>query len=615
MRTSLVDLLLTLEGSAGGFNKKTFEIVLKMDAAGSSFNGTYTDGAITYNWRGQKKKLVSPMTAGLRAHTENAMPAATPSLSIMDLITISTLKSATKPDGSETVIDSAQGRAGEYFEKLMIYNFDQEWREKLYGDRPALSKEVLAAGKDHSSWLKTEATPNFGLLLKNIGGSASEQVKKISKQKLEDHFKKLPDSSDYRSLTQKLYPIAYKDAVDGFAAYADDTATGWGDKLYEYITSDTFLTIWSVQVASQLFQNIKSAMYEFYTKLSILCPIGSDKPTNALTRMLAAILNCQSMTGKWVDEMKDNLVKAIDDIRKGDQAGLFAQDDVLKENLKAQQEILENLISAFDSVEQLADSAASIFTLWKNRHNNAAIGDMEDMDLANLFRDKEPTRWEKIKAFGSKVGTFLKVLAYAAAAGAIIYLLVGGNLDVVTEINLGLMATGFVIKFMDSLIASRLGGFLTRSVAGMDGWLGNALKGFKNWFTKAGVVEANLVTKILGKSSAEFMATRLGPALAVLGVVVSAIDLAKAIDSGLRRNIVFESINLVVAVVSLVFIGLELMSFAWAGPVGLVIAFVGALVALIQMIWNIFDPPKPKPTPIEEFIAGPLTPDYVEETV
>jgi hypothetical protein len=73
------------------------------------------------------------------------------------------------------------------------------------------------------------------------------------------------------------------------------------------------------------------------------------------------------------------------------------------------------------------------------------------------------------------------------------------------------------------------------------------------------------------------------------------------------RDIVFDAINTFFALADLVFIGLELVSFAWAGPVGLAVAIVGALVALAQLIWNLISPPPPPPDPIQEFVNGPLT--------
>jgi hypothetical protein len=111
---------------------------------------------------------------------------------------------------------------------------------------------------------------------------------------------------------------------------------------------------------------------------------------------------------------------------------------------------------------------------------------------------------------------------------------------------------------------------------------------------------------IFGENSTEFLAKRMGPALAVVGLVLTSIQLYEAIKSGNVRSIIFESLNTFFALASVVLIGLELLSVAWAGPVGLAVAAIGLIVVLVQFIWNMIDPPKPPPDPITEFVNGPM---------
>jgi hypothetical protein len=47
-----------------------------------------------------------------------------------------------------------------------------------------------------------------------------------------------------------------------------------------------------------------------------------------------------------------------------------------------------------------------------------------------------------------------------------------------------------------------------------------------------------------------------------------------------------------------------LLSSASAGPIGLAIAVVGLIIFVFKLIWDHFFP---TPTPIEKFVAGPLT--------
>ncbi len=129
---------------------------------------------------------------------------------------------------------------------------------------------------------------------------------------------------------------------------------------------------------------------------------------------------------------------------------------------------------------------------------------------------------------------------------------------------------------------------------------------FTQWFSKEGVPIENMATKIFGRNATEFMKTRLGPAMAVCAIIVSSFLLDKAIKTGDTFNIVFESINIAFSALDVLFIGLSLASFGWAGPVGIAVAVIGVVVALFQMVWNLFHEPTPPADPVESFVNGPL---------
>ena len=178
--------------------------------------------------------------------------------------------------------------------------------------------------------------------------------------------------------------------------------------------------------------------------------------------------------------------------------------------------------------------------------------------------------------------------------------------DIPADIALSLTATGFLVKGIEYFMSSQLGKWISKNLDVAEGGVAGMLRSFTKWFTADGVTEGSWAVKILGKDSAEFLAKRLGPALCVFAIVLCSLDLAKAAESGDIRDIVFESLNLTVAVSSLIFLGLELFEFAWAGPVGMAVAIIGLLIAFVQLLWNIFDPPKPPQDPVEKFVNGPL---------
>lgn len=127
------------------------------------------------------------------------------------------------------------------------------------------------------------------------------------------------------------------------------------------------------------------------------------------------------------------------------------------------------------------------------------------------------------------------------------------------------------------------------------------------------VEDFNMVTKFFGRSLDEFLATRLGAALAVVGLVLSAVNLAKATTA---RDKLIGSINVasaalalisVVASWSLAFVAAEGAAASvltcvaeLAGP----LALVGLLLGVIVMFcWK----PSPPPNPVQLFVFGEAT--------
>ncbi len=212
----------------------------------------------------------------------------------------------------------------------------------------------------------------------------------------------------------------------------------------------------------------------------------------------------------------------------------------------------------------------------------------------------------------------LSMLFYGASAGFLIYSIVQDSKGdqtpktVTEEVNMGILALGMLVKGIEKMMSLGVGRFLENFAAGGQGGAFRAFAGdIALWFQEGGKVvpvgkAGKAFVAIFGENSAEFMARRIGPAMAVCGLVLAAFTLYESIKSGVVRNIVFEALNAFVALATVVLIGFELMSFAWAGPAGLAVAAVGVIIVLIQFIWNMIDPPVPPPDPITEFVNGPM---------
>ena len=602
-----------------------------------TFTGTYTDDAGTkYEWKGTSADAeaanvaapadfaaVDQASATMLLAADVDAPDNTPFLGIQDLMNVSAIATVKDSKGNERVVDTAQVKTGKYFQDILINSLDKQWIEKFFGTSKHLPDNVQAVMKAHETFYKDKAVMSLGQLIHDNFGTVEANkkwVQQIDNDKLAKAWKDMGADKEYHAQANDLYIQGYRDGVPGMKAYLDDKTIGpkgWAKKLHDNIVSEDFLNIWAVQVSSAEFKNIKQQMYEWYTQLLVLDPDNVDQAKNMLTTTFAVILNSRFTDARWTEEMKPFLQQAIDNLLNGT---LDFGDEMLQANAAQFKKLMAQMISTVDSGIELANQLATVFTIVANQKPETPAAQLagDAVDLIEKEAAKDPKKWnwwgklkDKVpgpwKTFASDVVKLFGSLAYAAGAGFIIYMMVDDkNLNPAQQLNLGLLATGFFVKSIEKFMATKVGTWIGRNMARLGRFAGNLGK----WFTKEGVVAQGLIAtwavRVFGKNSAEFFAKRLGPALAVVGIVVTGIDLYKAIQSGNTRDIVFESFNLFFALAGLVFIGLQMWSFAWAGPIGAVFALVGAVVILVQIIWNLVDPPAPPPGPVEQFVNGPL---------
>lgn len=96
--------------------------------------------------------------------------------------------------------------------------------------------------------------------------------------------------------------------------------------------------------------------------------------------------------------------------------------------------------------------------------------------------------------------------------------------------------------------------------------------------------------------------------LAALGAALAAYDLYQAVLAGDIGDIVFSSINMLLATVALGVSIASFMGLSIAGPLGIIIAVVGILVAIAQWIYGLLKKPSISISPIAEY-----TRDYIRD--
>jgi hypothetical protein len=645
-------------GPIGGSDR--FDIVLAF--GGKSFSGTYTsDSGEVYNWTGslqqqQRTKLAQALRAvasqpvpnraasvslATRAPTASAVANAlvrsslatsAGTLSVQDLNNVSSITIATNSKGDEITIDQAQTTAGTYFNQCLLNGLEDKWIDDLFGQRYSLNEGVTSIFNQYKGFFQGNSILATGTVLKSsIGGNSpdADAVKKIDQRKLDAHWKALSSNKDsaptYQAVTSALYTQGYHDGVAGIQPYIADGAEKWGKAYYDFLTDENTLLTWQIQLASQEFDNVKTRMYEWNTKLSVLAP-NQTWAKDMLGVAYSALLGVMYTKMRWSDDIKPFLQQVVENALKGN---VDIANDLAKQSAEEQRKLLEKLVTSTDIGVGIMDVISDTIVFWQRKNPNLTWRDyftkgniVEDVQQALLSEDQPAAAafksWAE-QAGKQKAMGVLSGVVYAGAAAFLIYTLAtqsGQPLtpkQVVEDVNLGLVALAAAFKGVQKILTVGLGAKLLT-------WAGDQPKGFaafaKNiatWFSEDGAIAAEttfgkVVTGIFGKNVSEFFSARLGPVLAVFGLVLSAWFLADAIMSGDVANIVFETLNSIVALVSVIAIGLELASFAWAGPVGLVIAAVGLIIAVVQLIYNLVNPPKPPPDPIEDFVSKELAP-------
>lgn len=609
------------------------QFTLVIDYTGHTLVGTYTDASGgLYDWKGSAQaaslgglvanaqdfvaldrgpatKLVSPMgfTSALRAADSLG-----PDLSVQDLMNVSSITEVVVK-GQTRVLDTAQTQTGKYFQAMLVNSLEDKWVNNFFGSRTPLPASVQKILDDNKPFFQQRSVMNLGQMIHDAFALVEQDkatVKRIDVNKLAAAWQSMGTDPGYVAQAAPLYVEGYRTGVPGIQPYLENNPKQWAQKLYDQLTSEAFLNVWAVQVANQQFKNVRQQMYEWNVQLSVLDPDDHERPQKMLTKMFAVVIGANFNKMAWDQDLVPYLKQAIQNMLDGKTSD-FA-DEMVKRNAEEFQKAMQGMVSTFNSTLEFTDQFVNALNLWAGRNKGRpAVAAGEDIyeGVAEFFKMAERTdaqrRWAAFKDIGGKV---FGALLYGAAAGYLLYKIVEGEgLTPIEDINLALLATGFFVKSIEKLLATGLGDWIHAKVSTGAGKLEGFAKNLTKWFSEDGVVAESWATRIFGKNSAEFFAERLGPAVALVGIALAAYDLYKAIMSGDTRDIVFESLNAFFALAGAVLLGLELASFAWAGPLGIAVAVVGLIIVAVQLIWNLFDPPSPPPDPVKQFVDGPLT--------
>ncbi|QTD96115.1 hypothetical protein [Streptomyces cyanogenus] len=611
------------------FRQNAFSIVLV--SGSQTFTGTLTDDdGNDYDWRGATApELPEPRAAVFRAAHESrpsAFAEATPSttMSLQDLDNISSIQVVTDDKGKQFTVDFAQTTCGGYFNKCLVNALDQKWIDGIYGHAYYLPPGVQQVFSDSTQYFKDYAVLGTGqMLYDNLGTNPQyrDLIKRIQPQTMQTVWQDMGKSQTaglaYQEASNALYIQGYRDGVPQMQAYLQDDPEKWALDYFNWLSDDANLLTWQIQVASKEFDNVKSRMYEWYVKLQVLAP-DKDYGQRFMTIAYAALLGVTYSKSRWSDDLKPYLQALIENAIAG-KVDPTIMDEVQQQAAKENQELMSTLVTTADQIALLVDGIAAAMSAYQlNKPLQQLAQDPQAQALiGQQLQGAQYEAWSDLTTKG-KVGGLLSMMFYGATAGYLIYTIAQDSKSpqtpkqITTEVNLGVLAMAILVKGIEKMMSLGVGRFLENfSLGGHGGAFRTFAGDLATWFKEGGkIVPEGPVGKafvaIFGENSAEFMTRRIGPAMAVCGLVLSAFMLYDAIQSGDIRNVVFEALNAFVGLLTVALIGFELMSFAWAGPAGLALAVVGIIITLVQFIWNLIDPPQPAPDPITEFVDGPM---------
>lgn len=614
------------------FRQNAFLIVLQ--SGNRTFAGSLTgDDNDEYVWRGGTAPALieahgAVFRSALLSYPEamaamSAQPV-TATQSLQDLDNISSIQVLIDSKGNKTTVDFAQTTTGGYFNKCLVNALDQKWIDGIYGHAYALPVGVQKVFTSSKKFFADYSVLGTGqMLYDTLGTSPSykDVIKRVDNPAMatawEDMGKSDTAGVAYQEAASALYIQGYRDGVAQMQPYLQNNPEQWAEDYFKWLSDTANLLTWQIQVASKEFDNVKTRMYEWYVKLQVLAP-DKDYGKRFTTIAYSALLGVNYSKAQWADDLKPFLQALIENAIAG-KVDPTIMDALQQQAAKENQDILSTLVTTADQIALLVDGIATALTAYqlKKSLQQMAIDPEAQRLIGQQLGGTQYQAWSALSGKG-KLGGLLSMLFYGASAGYLIYTIAEDAKkpqtpkQITTEVNMGILSLAILVKGIEKLMSLGVGRFLENFSQGGAGGAFRTFAGdLATWFKPGGVIVptgkvGKAFVAIFGENSAAFMARRIGPAMAVAGLVLSAFMLYDSIKSGNVRSIVFEALNTFFALAGVVLIGLELLSVGWAGPVGLAVAVVGVIILLVQFIWGLIDPTPPPPDPITQFVDGPM---------
>lgn len=253
-------------------------------------------------------------------------------------------------------------------------------------------------------------------------------------------------------------------------------------------------------------------------------------------------------------------------------------------------------------------------------------------DLARATVSVAPTAFSGVVP-ANATESFLSVFALLLGVGNFTWLTATDRQELSNPVSL----MGLGVAFMDTgLNLIKLGKFLdnvTMFIYGSGGKIVNTVADYMAKFSQylsnltakgkhlANVLERQIANKMFLATTTQSIVKVIDicfVGLAALGAALAAYSLYEAVQGGDVGDIIFASINLLIATVML---GVSAAALIWsasvfaiaiAGPLGIILAVIGIVVAIAQWIYDLLKKEEIKPGPIEIYTRDYIKPRGLE---
>ncbi|CAI1663122.1 hypothetical protein [Serratia proteamaculans] len=530
------------------------------------------------------------------------------------------------PVSFDDYTDEAQYLSQVMFQNMVMKKFQNKHPglSKDFGESLKPNDKVLAMGSgkltiqsvynEHENYFSTHLAEYISAILQN-------EYSQLSDVKVEDRLaynswdmirinsrvKIVEEGNDYKSIIDKLHCIAASYCLGGGIENYKMDASHWVNELMSHYSDNEviikLISKFEVQTHSLLpFKDTMKKVNNTINKIRILnTSSGGTVSEKALrqfeTKMLGCVVSGFALSMNWGKSTKKNSVlwnkqNYIDTVK------------ILKNDSAGQADFWKNFFTK-NSPDKLWDD---LNTLGLENYT------IQDKDAYNSISKKYPELNNKTR---SSFSSYLSSLLYILSVGHFAWAVATDREDGKSPLPYMSLGASFIeTVFSFEVAAQKLAAFILGTTQHL---IGNAIEQFGkfmgNLCTKGRVVK-NAVRKVsetIFSLSANYMTKIIDGcflALSIFSAAVASFDLAKAIASGSVADIVFASINLLIAGVAVVGSVLAIIGVAAAATViGIVVAIVGIIMSIAQWIYEIINRPAPPLSPIHKYTNEIIRPN------